>query len=335
MARKRFFSFSCFKSEDKEQANTRVISRAKKRFRRISQAVAHYIRINSTSKSRTNIESTNIQESQNGQATLLSLPRELRDIIYDYVYPFDTYVAPFCDKREGKFQSIYCTLCPFPFVFPEAFSPSLLRVHPIIYQEAKELFWNRARFLFPNLKCVVDTLDLMGPIPGRLITHIELHTRFSCFDATIEDPLFPHLLSMINSRARHGQLQSVILLVEPSYIARSFERFLERRTADGQYINFQDRLRLIANAQTWRCHRGMRILDCASYDGLLKIIREIYHTMTMERLMDAIEELYWAWGGTLYFGDTVVWENGHHVYKPPQNLNMNPGLGHFKCDDDG
>ncbi|KAF7856320.1 hypothetical protein EAF04_009848 [Stromatinia cepivora] len=289
------------------------------------------IQTNPVPKTRTEIESANFQEPQYETASLMGVPPEIREIIYAYIFPSKFYLAPYYEapqKTSWKFdlepilyaygnRSSYDTM---NLAFPncQAFGSSFLRVHSQIYREAKELFWKRALFVLPTPFRAIDALESIGQDFIKHITHIELHVRSFDFQYWENSGICP-AISIMNSLARHGQLQAINLVIEHlmlGYIIRD----LLRKTASEKARRFYGTLRFLCSLQTWRCDRGFRITGGASYEEILKNIPG-NSGMTIQSLMYVVEKLHAAWGGTFYVGDTMAWQNGRYVYRaPPSHL---------------
>ncbi|KAK6614804.1 hypothetical protein H4I96_01125 [Botrytis cinerea] len=248
-------------------------------------------------------------------ASLMGIPPEIRLMIYDHIFPSE--IEPMswtCD------QYISCSephaRCKHNVQNERCFKSPLLQVHPKIYREAKRLLWNRAVF---GLGCddhANRSLRSMSWISRRLIKRIEIcpvvdhnfRIRLANMSASIPT---------MNAMARDGLLESITILVPPFQLRCIMD---EKLNGTFQF----DLLRSFGNARTWSCKRIMRISVFESYEELLNPILQpkvssINHGTIIQNYKDLFEKLHQAWGGTLYLGNTLVWENGRHVYRAPHH----------------
>ncbi|KAJ8058651.1 hypothetical protein OCU04_012827 [Sclerotinia nivalis] len=258
---------------------------------------------------------------------------KIREIIYGYIFPSKFYLAPYYKTPQNiswKFdlepilyaygnRSSYDTM-NLSFPNCQAFGASFLRVHPQIYQEAKELFWKRALFVLPTPFRAIDALESIGQDFIKHITHLELHVRSFDFQYW-EISGICTAISMMNSLARHGQLQAINLVIEHVMLGFIIRDVLRNATSV-RARRFYGTLRFLCSLQTWRCHRGIRITGGASYEEILKNIPG-NSAMNIQSLMYVVEKLHAAWGGTFYVGDTMAWKNGRYVYRAPPKQSLN------------
>lgn len=152
----------------------------------------------------------------------------------------------------------------------------------------------------------------------RLIKNIEIRLEFDCHFRFYLSSIFKSISTM-NVMARDGILQSITIIIPPFQLRLMLEQKLNGK--------FQfDELRSLGSARTWSCKMIVRILYFEKYTELLcSLIRPptygsrkvISDEKAIQNYKDLFGELNQAWGGTLYLADTLVWENGRHVYRAP------------------
>ncbi|CAD6447720.1 c16857b1-1f24-49ce-b967-0893fc37298e [Sclerotinia trifoliorum] len=278
-------------------------------------------------KTRTEMESANLQEWTYKRTSLLGVPREIREIIYGYIFPSRFYLAPYCKAPQeiswkfdldpilyayGNRSSYDKMNLSFPNC--QAFNASFLRVHPRIYQEARQLFWKRAIFVLPTPYRAIDALRSIAQDSIKHITHIELHVRSFDFHYWEFSGLCP-AISMMNSLARHGQLQAINLVIEHVMLGFNIRDLLRSPVSERAH-RFYGTLIFLCSLQTWRCQRGIKITGGSSYEEVLRNTPK-NSPMSIQNLMYVVEKLHAAWGGIFYVGDTMAWKNGRHVYRVP------------------
>jgi hypothetical protein len=192
---------------------------------------------------------------------------------------------------------------------------SLRRVCRQIYAETQSLTWAKNAIYFPSFtfayghrNCpptlgVIKTLKTMGQTASRLITSITI-TMPSLSRAY---NTLGKVLNVLASRARHGSFKRLELLWDNEILAElifaseelgpnlheltdPFQR--EQRIC---YNHLLDALR--TDSEACRYERVIRLPD---FDGLLD---------GYEEGPPAAEEMHFAFGGKLYRGDILWWDN--------------------------
>ncbi|TEY74959.1 hypothetical protein BOTCAL_0067g00150 [Botryotinia calthae] len=246
-------------------------------------------------------------------SSLMGIFPEIRLMIYDHIFPSEIKAMSWtCHQYISYFEPHKS--CRKNVQDARYFRSSLLQVHPKIYQEAKKLLWNRTVF---GLGCTYHanrSLGSMSWISRRLIKRIETCLVFDRHYRIHLTNMSTSILTM-NAMARGGLLESVTILVSPFQLRCIMD---EKLNGTFQF----DLLRSFGNARTWSCKRSMRIVDYKSYEELLNSLlrpkaSSISDGTIIQNYKDLFEELHQAWGGTLYLDNTLVWENGRHVYRAP------------------
>ncbi|KAF7914047.1 uncharacterized protein EAF01_000453 [Botrytis porri] len=177
------------------------------------------------------------------------------------------------------------------------FKSPLLRVHPKIYREVKELLWNRAVFELGCINNAHGFLKSTSWVSRRLIRNFEIPLEFDCH----------FRIALSNMSKSISTMNAMLLLEEELNGTFSF-----------------DLLRSLGSARTRSCKMIIRILYFESYIELFNlawrtIINSPNANISKEQIIqnykDLFGELNQAWGGTLCLADTLVWENGRHVYR--------------------
>ncbi|TGO61988.1 hypothetical protein BCON_0023g00480 [Botryotinia convoluta] len=254
-------------------------------------------------------------KSQYKPASLMGIPPEIRLMIYDHIIPSKIYAMDWSCHR-----SKCCLELPEPCennkLAGRIFKSSLLQVHPKIYREVKELLWNRAVF---GLGCTDHAHSSMSWISSRLIRNIEIPVEFDR-DFQIRLSNMSKSIPTMNAMARDGLLQYITILVPPFQLQLILD---EKLNGTFQF----DLLRSFGSARTWSCKMIIRILAYGSYIELLNPLTRltvnnssnanISNEKIIQNYKDLFGELNQAWGGTFYLENTLVWENGRHVYRAP------------------
>ncbi|KAF7905799.1 hypothetical protein EAF00_000078 [Botryotinia globosa] len=250
-------------------------------------------------------------------ASLVGMSPEIRLMIYDHIFPskFDA-MSSTC--RPSNHRLKLPGSCAINKLTGRPFKSPLLQVHPKIYREVKELLWNRAVFGLGCIDNAHNSLISMSWISRRLIRNIEICLDIDCHFRIILLNMFKSISTM-NAIARDGLLQSITIIIPPIQLRLILEAKLNSKYQFAQ-------LRSLGNARTWSCKIIIRILYFESYIELLNpIVKPLVYDSRIDISEDKIVQYYkdlfgelnQAWGGTLYLADTLVWENGRHVYKAP------------------
>ncbi|KAF7918455.1 uncharacterized protein EAE98_009698 [Botrytis deweyae] len=250
-------------------------------------------------------------------ASLVGITPEIRLMIYDHILLPSEFDVMCSSCHPSKCCLELPERCATNNLSRKTFKSPLLRVHPRIYREVKELLWNRAIFGLGCINNAHKSLVSMSWISRRLIRNIEITLQFDCrFQIDLSN--MSKSISTMNAMARDGLLQSITIIIPPFQLKLILEEKLNGK--------FQfDQLRSLGSARTWSCKMIIRILYSESYIDLLDHIcmplkynfRNIPKEKIIQIYKDLFEELNQAWGGSLYLADTLVWENGRHVYRAP------------------
>jgi hypothetical protein len=276
------------------------------------------------------------QQQQNAvsamPASLLDLPREIRDQIYEYVLISPTgFIEPTLPSRSSSSPSpntpsttqTRFRLCVRPLAdgpltarIPgysdaevEFLSLSILRTCRQIYHETRGLFWEKNTFHFASFypshysPGVVKTLKAMGQIPSRLITRISIHMS----PLTSKYGTFAKVLQVLASRARHGSFRKLELvwgfvdLVELEDTNSCLERGIETE-----------------KTRCWEEVLGclFRASDGCRYERVLRLppVGRVRTAWDKRREgEDVAREMHFAFGGRLYWGELLSWEDGKKV----------------------
>jgi hypothetical protein len=177
-------------------------------------------------------------------------------------------------------------------------SLSLPRTCRQIYEETQTLFWEQNAFYFSDRNAsVIKTIKMMGQIPSRLITSVII--QMNCASEFIR--LISKTLNVLASRARFGHFRRLELIWDnkefgylqelarqiPMAKARVYDEILEGlRTGEsgGRFVRV---VRLPAAPR----QVGQRSRDANS----------------------CARDIHFAFGGSLFWGDELGWENWKQV----------------------
>jgi hypothetical protein len=261
--------------------------------------------------------------------TFLDLPREIRDEIYFHALISQTGVVsphlipprpsfkpssikplsppsstPTSSQLVGRFR-LYTNppkLCPIRIFEPETWrdkhpyiSLNLPRTCRQIYFETQSLFWERNTFYFSNANAgVIRTMKMMGQVSSRLITSVVIQMDNDS-DLT---RLMSKTLNVLASRARFGNFRRLELVWDeeqfkilmnmarqiPMARARQYDELLEGLRTGESGGRFERTIRLPSLVG----QRGREAEACA-------------------------RDLHFAFGGKLFWGDVLGWENWKQV----------------------
>lgn len=188
--------------------------------------------------------------------TFFDLPREIRDIIYSLVltspsghitthlYKEQKRPQPSSSKLPAQFsfrlQFLPCdavTFAPHPDALP--LSTALSRTNRQIYAETRDIFWRQNILAFTSAYYVIVTLRHMGQAPSRLIQRV----RVDIMSRNVHKAQLAKSLSMLASRARHGHLREVRLVVHRlrnSAVSRLYENGLRPPLWDSKLLQILD-----------------------------------------------------------------------------------------------
>lgn len=236
--------------------------------------------------------------------TLLSLPLEIRDLIYDLVLLSPTgYVELGCSCRCPT----YSGLSALSFRSQSHYEPgdsractrlsiSLLRTCHQIHSEATSLFWTRNTFLLSNINRSFQILKDLGQIPSRKITKIELRISPHAAYGTIKK-----ILKALKSRTRKGALRFVRICFKDfneMLDLRAIEAVMSIQGQLGCYDDFLETMR--TDSEGWVGEKEMKVDIRESMKKLLGRRGEVELT---------VRELHFAWGGRMVVNGRVVWKD--------------------------
>lgn len=263
--------------------------------------------------------------------TFLSLPREIRDQIYAVILlPADGLIEPFFapgarhyllylspiehppkNPRSKQLEPPNCVSAveytPLPGRRDNYTSTSLFRVCKQIHDETHDTFWEKNTFFFPFFGLrfnslggnIGQTLKSMGQVSSRLITSvcILLHVKrlYNPQEIGSAYDMLGRNLQMFASRARHGSLRNLELvwnyegleIMESAVLGMAFDRLLEclRKASVGM--------------------RGVK--------RCIRLPRDRILESTGRFGVDVVRDLHMAFGGRLFVGSELVWEDYRQV----------------------
>ena len=228
--------------------------------------------------------------------SLLDLPREIRDIIYDHALVSPTgYVMPFSSRRSQppRFSIYTASDHAEPDHDSVCFSSddhvlsiSLQRTCRQVYQETAGLFWSNS-FLFIDPPIAARTIKSMGQISSRQIKSISVSVEPQDWKT------LPKLFALLTSRARHGHFEALRLDLQRTVL---------------KVLNL------------WA------LMDSPRYDEMLEILRDVSKECNFQRSfrvekgflpeeaeLDTIRDLHLAFGGRMFYGGQLLWDNYEYV----------------------
>jgi hypothetical protein len=285
---------------------------------------------------------------------ILDLPRELRDQIYGYILVSHTgYIAIVPNVYSGgKTERQYskCTTKNRPsFTLrtnpvstrkfqhrngiyhankPTYTSLSIIRVCRQIYYETQSIVWERNRLFFPVARpqgCkpgpheatlgVIKTLKAMGQTASRRIVSIRID--MPSITNSQECSSFGKVLNVLASRARHGAFR-YLELSWPKLTHRTEFGMLclaQQRHFNGQHEALEEVKNYVALVEGLGHDR-----EACRYERVIRLpggylLPDGRDLATICQNMDAVaEELHCAFGGKLFWGQQLGWENGEKIF---------------------
>lgn len=248
-------------------------------------------------------------------ASLLSLPRELRDQIYKYVLISTTgFIEPREQGRREKSSSSANSTHRFVLFHYEtytetagelckskSFSISLLRTCRQIHAETKDLFWQNNTFVFSSPILLTKSLKTMGQISSRLITRIHLLLDYVACRCEGRTKALAKALRLLASRARHGSFKQLALHIDASDIRR-LSRLRETWVEEEQQL-YDDFLETLRNGSA-SC-KFQRSFEVTDRGGLGVTVLRLWKP--------TLKELNFAWGGTFAWNGIVLLEDYDEV----------------------
>ena len=256
--------------------------------------------------------------------SFLNLPREIRDIIYEYALISRTgYITPIPDKssRSPRF-SVHTARELEPAAHSNeiilsddnTLSLSLPRTCRQIYEETSGLFWSNNTFLFPDLPTLTRTLKSMGQIPSRQIRSISVNLHPRDWRAIRK------ALALLTSRARHGCFENLHLDLHRSEfgVLTYWKHF-----GDAGHGERYDEVLEVLRESSKECNfqRSMQV-HCGGFDGdesQLGTIRGrpqilFYFSSSASDLLTPYHaDLHLAFGGRMIYDGRLEWNNYEHV----------------------
>lgn len=271
----------------------------------------------------------------------LDLPREIRELIYDYIFlsPKSSSRAlvsflPNYKSLRGKtvpsFDLLTNPIDVFPSlgrringIKPIIISLSIVRVCRQTYEETHGRFWAENTLYFPDglgstfrwrkkrLLSVCPTLKAMGQIASRFITNIYLDMSAPTSSGLAYHDL-SRVLNTLASRSRHGHFKCL----ELSWLTYNFSMLLKGHAQlHCPYTEgYAALLHTLENSGTDAC-KYERVIRFDSEDVLIYPNRYVgaWDEFWEDRFkhMDAMAmEMNVAFGGKLYWGEALGWEHG-------------------------
>jgi hypothetical protein len=282
--------------------------------------------------------------SDDNAVGFLSLPRELRDQIYSYLFPPNLLVVPYPKRNfDARAESIRFGL----YLYDEtanAFNPilykphrrvddhstyislSILRVNRLTHRETKALFWSRATFTFLQQQDVIDTLKGMNQTASRMIQRVTLDVSL----AKMRGKPFAKAINMLASRARLGELKSIMLTITPM----DFGDIIRRRE-DIHMLHLTDRwrnygydellsfLREVSYNQNWQCERSIQVTGVSDWEDIKQQSKRLGKALKYMWMRWAAQEMHCSWGGKFFLGDRLIWDN-YEPIEPPEHQGRPP-----------
>ncbi|RDW77036.1 hypothetical protein BP6252_05089 [Coleophoma cylindrospora] len=248
------------------------------------------------------------------RTSLLDIPRELRDKIYEYVLLSPTgFIEPNEVSRLERFPSAIpssTTSTTHRFVLnilhPQDrynienaqtyITTSILRTNRQIYQESKDLFWRRNTFYFRSAVTLGWTLKAMGQAPSRLIKAIRLHETQAITPRNMK--AVAKALRLLASRARHGDFRKLDL----SFSAHRMEALVRNRESNNAKLQeeYDEFLRMFREASTGCKYERSVEASMWDLDGSLRLASQ---------WENVIRDVHFAYGGRFYWDGVLLWDN--------------------------
>lgn len=286
--------------------------------------------------------------------SLLDLPRELRDQIYDYVLISHTgYVCvvssntirakrPDKPTRISKNPTLKSSPSRISFVlltnpleslqWPSAgvkpkrdlTSLSIRRVCRQVHDETSGVFWNQNQFYFPDFKSSSDhgtlgvfhTLKAMGQTASRMIVSV----RIDMPAMSLGYRSFAKALNVLASRARHGAFRRLELVWggdDRQIAAKMIVAYI--RYTQGGHDEEEDVKGFLALVDALRqAGEACRYERVIRFTSSSKPAKERNHSRDYELcpIVDgASEMLNVAFGGSLFWAEKLAWEDGKRILR--------------------
>jgi hypothetical protein len=268
--------------------------------------------------------------------SFLDLPRELRDEIYAYALisssgvvsphwipprtskflvpktpPPSTTTTTVSSQLIGRFR-LYTNppkLCPIRGFESETWrekhpyiSLSLPRTCRQIYEETESIFWELNTFYFSSANAgVIRTMKMMGQVSSRLITSVII--QMDCGSDSTR--LISKTLNVLASRARYGHFRRLELLWD-----------------EDQFKCLMDLAKQIPMARARQYDELLEGLRTGESGGRFERVVRLPE-MVGQRGREAeacARDLHFAFGGTLFWGDMLGWENWKEVFPVEASL---------------
>lgn len=286
--------------------------------------------------------------------SLLDLPRELRDQVYDYVLISHTGYVCVVSNNTAKAKRIdkparvsknptlksspsrvsFALLtnpleflqCPPTAVQPERdlTSLSIRRVCRQIHDETSGIFWNQNQFYFPDFRSSSDhgtlgvfhTLKAMGQTASRMIVSI----RIDMPTISLGYRSFAKALNVLASRARHGAFRRLELVWggdDRQIAAKMIVTYI--RYIQGGHDDEEDVKGFLALLDALRqAGEACRYERVIRFNSSSKSAKERDHSRDYELcpIVDgASEMLNMAFGGSLFWAEKLAWEDGKRILR--------------------
>lgn len=246
--------------------------------------------------------------------SFLDIPRELRDKIYEYVLLSPTgFLEPIEISRLERFPSAIpssTTSTTHRFMLnilhPEdrynienertSLTTSLLRTNRLIYQECKDLFWQRNTFYFRSAVTLGWTLKAMGQASSRLVEAIKLYQTQEITQRNMR--ALAKALRLLASRARYGDFKKLDL----SFSAHRMNALVRDRESSNAKLqeDYDEFLRIFREASA----------DCKYERSVEANIRNLDGDLTPASQWDGvIRDVHFAYGGKFYMNGVLLWNN--------------------------
>lgn len=257
-------------------------------------------------------------------ANLLTLPKELRDIIYDCVLVSPTKTVTPLSRRElynirkstsgsapryllavGKVEeSRMCEL-------HANISLSLPRTCRQIYIETQALFWNTNTFYFRAPLDLINALKPsgMGQVSSRCITSIQLGAGWILgnFVDTLTKAIEALICQQNTSSLRRLDL---VLVYEDLFAMNRLRTALQlgpgSTAFDSHGAKYNDMIHALAVLSS-KCTFARGIRNSIIGDPL-RHFHKILPAHFLTELEDVLREMHLAWGGQVFCGTVMVWD---------------------------
>jgi len=255
--------------------------------------------------------------------SLLQLPRELRDQIYEYVLISPTHVIepillshPNVKPSRRHYPSSKITpqfrlQCrpaqsllllyrqsrglPEPGQSAECISLSLVRTCRQIHFETLDLFWKNHTFYFHD--DIVKNLKAMRQIPSRLISSITLNLSGPANFSTL-----PKAMKALASRARHGCLRHLSVEIDSSACVM-LSTWRDSANTD-QQLAYDVLLEHLRSASGGFKNLKVRRMDLWPTEAQI-----LWRDRRDRGNFGLVRDLGLAWSGKLFWKGVLVWED--------------------------